>query len=55
MKFYNYIKETSERSAKKNWVQEYLIDNSEFVLESIEGCNQNNQNLVTHWSCITFG
>lgn len=42
------IKETSERSDKDNWVKNTLLSYTDFSLESMEGCNQNAQNQVTH-------
>ncbi len=42
------VKETSERSDKDNWTKIALCSDSGFGLESIEGCNQNAQNQVTH-------
>jgi len=44
----NFRKETSERSDDANWTKELLLEKSGFHLDSIEGCNQNTQNLVTH-------
>ncbi len=41
-------KETSERSDADNWAKKVLIAESGFSLQSIEGCNQNAQNQVTH-------
>jgi hypothetical protein len=42
------IKETSERSDKDNWAKNALLSKSGLALESIEGCNQNAQNQITH-------
>lgn len=44
----NFRKETSERSDDDNWAKTLLINKSGFYLDSIEGCNQNAENLVTH-------
>lgn len=44
----NFRKETSERSDEANWVKSLLIKKLGFHLESIEGCNQNADNQVTH-------
>lgn len=44
----NFRKESSERSDGANWTKSLLIEKSGFHLDSIEGCNQNAQNLVTH-------
>jgi hypothetical protein len=41
-------KETSERSDRDNWVKNILLSQSGYYLESIEGCNQNAENQVTH-------
>ncbi len=48
MKLVNYRKETSERSDALNWVKQKLIEDTNYHFESIEGCNQNAQNVVTH-------
>jgi len=48
MALINFRKETSERSDKANWAKTLLIEKSGFCLESIEGCNQNTENIVTH-------
>ena len=44
----NFRKETSERSDVHNWAKDILKTNTEFYFESIEGCNQNANHLVTH-------
>lgn len=44
----NFRKETSERSDEANWAKSLLVDKSGYFLESIEGCNQNADNQVTH-------
>jgi hypothetical protein len=44
----NFRKETSERSDDANWAKSLLINESGYYLESIEGCNQNANNVVTH-------
>jgi hypothetical protein len=44
----NFRKETSERSDSANWAKVLLLEKSGFYLDSIEGCNQNGLNLVTH-------
>lgn len=44
----NFRKETSERSDQANWAKSLLIEKSGYYLESIEGCNQNAENKVTH-------
>lgn len=48
MALINFRKETSERSDEANWAKSLLIEKSGFYLESIEGCNQNADNIVTH-------
>ena len=48
MVFSNYRKESSERSDSLNWAKQSLIDNTAFCFDSIEGCNQNASNVVTH-------
>jgi hypothetical protein len=48
MKIKNLRKETSERSDAANWAKQSLIDNTTFFFDSIEGCNQNTNNIVTH-------
>ena len=48
MGFSNYRKESSERSDSLNWAKQSLIDNTAFCFDSIEGCNQNASNIVTH-------
>jgi hypothetical protein len=44
----NFRKETSERSDEANWAKSLLIKYSGYHLDSIEGCNQNADNMVTH-------
>lgn len=44
----NLKKETSERNDLNNWAKLFLIENTNFFYESIEGCNQNNFNITTH-------
>lgn len=48
MAFKNYRKETSERSDEANWAKKILIEKTGLFFESIEGCNENNNNVVTH-------
>lgn len=48
MALINFRKETSERSDEENWAKALLIQKSGYYLESIEGCNQNTANRVTH-------
>lgn len=48
MGFSNYKKETSERSDSSNWAKQTLIQSGKFYFESIEGCNENTDNTVTH-------
>ena len=44
----NFRKETSERSAGFNRARKQLMRETPFRFESLEGCNQNRQNRVTH-------
>lgn len=44
----NFRKETSERSDNSNWAKLSLIKNTPYHYEGIEGCNENNNNVVTH-------
>lgn len=44
----NFRKESSERSDSQNWAKELLMNIEGIHLESIEGCNQNADNTVTH-------
>ena len=46
--FTNFRKETSERSDTTNWAKQCLIRNTPYHYEGIEGCNENNNNVVTH-------
>lgn len=48
MIFKNYRKETSERSDAGNWAKKLLAEKTGLFFDSIEGCNENNQNIVTH-------
>lgn len=48
MKLTNLRKETSERSDASNWAKQSLISDTPYFYESIEGCNQNTNNVVTH-------
>jgi hypothetical protein len=48
MKIQKLRKETSERSDANNWAKKELNDKTNFYFESIEGCNQNTENIVTH-------
>jgi hypothetical protein len=48
MALVNFRKETSERSDEANWAKSLLLEKSGYFLESIEGCNQNADNMVTH-------
>lgn len=48
MAFYNFRKETSERSDSTNWAKQLLIDHTPYFYDSIEGCNENSKNVVTH-------
>ncbi|MDM1501205.1 hypothetical protein HX071_03190 [Myroides marinus] len=42
----NLRKETSERSDENNWTKSLLLSQGSYYYESIEGCNQNNENIV---------
>ena len=44
----HFRKEASERSDAQNWAKQTLIDSIPYYFESIEGCNQNQDNVVTH-------
>lgn len=44
----NFRKETSERSDSSNWAKSLLINIEGYYFDSIEGCNQNANNVVTH-------
>jgi hypothetical protein len=46
--FTNFRKETSERSDASNWAKQKLISDTPYYYESIEGCNENQDNIVTH-------
>ena len=48
MAFTNFRKETSERSDITNCAKYSLISNTPYHYEGIEGCNENNNNIVTH-------
>ncbi|PWN58439.1 hypothetical protein [Chryseobacterium viscerum] len=48
MRISNLRKESSERSDDFNWAKKGLLASENFYFESIEGCNQNNVNVVTH-------
>jgi len=48
MKIANLQKESSERSDAKNWAKNLLIEKTTYFFESIEGCSQNADNVVTH-------
>jgi hypothetical protein len=48
MKINNLRKESSERSDAANWAKTDLIQKTDYFFESIEGCNQNASNIVTH-------
>ena len=48
MAFKNYRKETSERSDEANWAKKILIEKTGLFFDSIEGCNENKDNVVTH-------
>ncbi len=48
MKLIDFRKESSERSDAENWSKQLLISESQYHYESIEGCNQNTENSVTH-------
>lgn len=48
MAFAKYQKDTSERSDAVNWVKKELLKSTVFHFDSIEGCNQNDKNTVTH-------
>lgn len=48
MAFSNYRKETSERSDMSNWAKKILIEKTGLFFDSIEGCNENQYNVVTH-------
>lgn len=49
MAFTNFRKESSERSDAANWAKQSLIRNTAFHFDSIEGCNENDQNVATHF------
>ncbi|MDY5660868.1 MAG: hypothetical protein SPF24_10770 [Sodaliphilus sp.] len=49
MRFINFRKETSERSDVSNWAKKILVENTRFYFDAIEGCNENSQNIVTHF------
>jgi hypothetical protein len=44
----NFRKESSERSDAQNWAKSMLARETDLFFESIEGCNQNKDNVVTH-------
>lgn len=48
MALINYRKETSERSDATNWAKKMLIEKTGLFFDAIEGCNENNNNVVTH-------
>jgi hypothetical protein len=48
MELKNLQKQSSEVSDDSNWIKKILIENTPFKYNSIEGCNQNNENKVTH-------
>lgn len=48
MKASNFRKESSERSDSSNWAKNLLIEKTPYYFDSIEGCNQNQDNQVTH-------
>ena len=48
MAFYNFRKETSERSDASNWAKKVLVEQTGLFFDAIEGCNENAQNIVTH-------
>lgn len=48
MAFKNYRKETSERSDAVNWAKKILIEKTTLCFDTIEGCNENQNNIVTH-------
>jgi len=48
MAFVNFRKESSERSDSDNWTKQKLILETLYYFDSIEGCNQNTENIVTH-------
>lgn len=48
MELSQFRNETSERSDPRNWAKRLLIERTTLHYDSIEGCNQNNQNVVTH-------
>lgn len=48
MKITNLRKESSERSDSLNWVKKLLENKTKYGYESIEGCNQNVDNVVTN-------
>lgn len=43
----DFIRESSERSDNTNWAKKQLIQAGDYYFEAIEGCNQNDKNLVT--------
>ena len=48
MKLIEFRKESSERSDSENWSKSILQKETSFYFDSIEGCNQNKANKVTH-------
>lgn len=48
MKLVEFRKESSERSDSDNWSKSILQENTPYYFDSIEGCNQNTANEVTH-------
>lgn len=48
MELLNFRKETSERSDSRNSAKRILTERTNFHYDSIEGCNQNVNNIVTH-------
>jgi len=43
-----FRKESSERSDATNWAKEILMRETSYYFDSIEGCNENEKNVVTH-------
>ncbi len=48
MKLVEFRKESSERSDSENWSKTILQKETDYYFDSIEGCNQNTANEVTH-------
>lgn len=48
MKLVEFRKESSERSDAENWCKSILQEETTYYFDSVEGCNQNTDNKVTH-------